>query len=476
MKPKKKVLKTLRFRLIISIPTIITLFTIASGYMVLVLSGKITIIGERVIVPDWVPGMSLFLMGLIALIGGLLLAYAITKPLKKMALVAEDMIPDMLTPIKAADEVQWLSLLFDGMIISLNQFIKDHQILDNLPEGLITFDVQGKIAEVNRVAEKILGISWAGMKDKSYREVLPDIPENRALLKMLGKCIKNGNTFSDREISVSFQQGEVLYLWTSIYPLKQKNNLTGAVLNIKSMNEIDSIRKRIQQTEQLALVGSLAAGMAHEIRNPLGSIRGLTELIHQTLTPEDKRRVYTDNIIKEIDRLNRLVEELFSFAHAPNLSPETGDINRIVEEVLSFTQYKFPNNHITINARYNPTLPQVWGDRDKLREAFLNILLNAFQSTPEGRSISVFTEFESPSTIVVGFANTGTYIPIAEREKIFLPFFTTRGKGTGLGLPITQQIVSSHHGKIEVESDLESGTIFRIKLPIDYRNTENLAR
>ena len=455
--------------MIISIPTILTLFTVASGYMMLVLSGKTIIFDEGMNVPDWVAGISLFLMGLVALIGGILLAYAITKPLKKMSLLAEDMIPDMLNPMKPANEVQWLSFLFDRMIISLNQFIKDKQILDNLSEGLITFDEQGKVANVNKVAEKILGVSWAEIKDKSYREALPIIPKNRALIKMLDQCIKNGNTFLDQEISVSFQKGEVLYLWVSIYPSQQKNNRTGTVLNIKSMHEIDSIRKRIQQTEQLALVGSLAAGMAHEIRNPLGSIRGLTEIIQQTMTPEDKRRVHTDNIIKEIDRLNRLVEELFSFAHAPNLRPETDDINRIVREVLSFVQYKFPNNHRTIRERYNPALPQVWGDQEKLREAFINILLNAFQSTPEGGSISVFTEFESPTTIVVGFANTGAYIPPAEREKIFLPFYTTREQGTGLGLPITQQIVLFHHGKIEVESDPESGTIFRVKLPIDYR-------
>jgi len=469
MKPEKKIFKTLRFRLIISIPTIITLFTVASGYLALVLSGRKSITGGIVIGPEWLPEVGVFIMGIVALIGGIVLAYSITKPLKKMILVAEDMIADKITPIKAADEIELLSFIFDRTVVSFNQFIKDHQILDNLPEGMITFDVQGKVATFNKVAKKILGSPCAGMKDKFYREVLPDIPENRALLEMLDQCLKDGMIFSAREISVSFQQGEAMHLWASIYPLKQGNNLTGAVLNIKDLNEIDSIQKRIQQTEQLTRLGSLAAGMAHEIRNPLGSLRGLTELIQQDLTPGDKRRGYTDSILKEIDRLNRLVEDLFSFAYAHHLSTETADINRIVREALSFAQYEFPKKNIKVNERYNSNLPQVLGDQEKLREAFLNILLNAFQTTPEGESVSVFTESESPSTIVVGFANTGTYIPPAERENIFRPFFTTREQGTGLGLPIAQQIVSVHHGKIEVESDPEYGTTFRIKLPPDYR-------
>jgi two-component system nitrogen regulation sensor histidine kinase GlnL len=233
---------------------------------------------------------------------------------------------------------------------------------------------------------------------------------------------------------------------------------------------------------RLASLGSLVAGLAHEIRNPLGSLKGFTQLLDEELPEDDKKREYTEVILKEIDRLNKVVEELLSFAHPTTADFETRDINEIVREALVLAQATFHNRAIEVVERYDPTLPKVVVEHHRLVQAILNILNNAFEATPDHGRIVVETRVAqngntivsdqgsaAARSVVIDFFNSGSSLSFEEAQRMFDPFYTTKDKGTGLGLAIAQQVATAHGGSLtvfhEAEVETQEGVTFRMELP-----------
>jgi signal transduction histidine kinase len=204
--------------------------------------------------------------------------------------------------------------------------------------------------------------------------------------------------------------------------------------------------------------------MAHEIRNPLGSIRGTAEILQDGIDPADKRYEFTRILIKEVDRLNRVVEDFLRFARPAPVERGRFDVNEALREVLTLTRQPALKNavHTELAAGAVPPLP---GDREQLKQAFLNLVLNALQAMHEGGTLVIGTEMDA-GQLRIRFADTGQGIPKENLERIFNPFFTTRQEGTGLGLAITHRIVQGHGGRIEVQSVLGEGTTFTVVLPL----------
>jgi len=230
----------------------------------------------------------------------------------------------------------------------------------------------------------------------------------------------------------------------------------------------------IQRADRMASIGELASGIAHEIRNPLAGIQGAIQILANDFSKEDPRKQVTDEIQKQIYKLERLVKDLLNFAKPVPKNYLPTDINQLVDKVLSFfmTQ-RGRSEDFKIEKRFVSSLPKTMIDPSSMEQAFLNIILNAQKAMPKGGTFTVSTvvlprrkdDGKEVQEVQVIFEDTGFGIPGENLPKIFNPFFSTRSDGTGLGLSITKNIVEQHGGKIEVESQVNVGTKFIITLP-----------
>ena len=226
------------------------------------------------------------------------------------------------------------------------------------------------------------------------------------------------------------------------------------------------IEEQLRRADRLTALGELAAGMAHEFRNPLGSIRGTAEILQDGIDPADPRAEFARILVKEVDRLNRVVQDFLDFARpasAEERCSECIDVNEALREILLLTQQ--PASKSGVDVRLDAGgLPLLSGHREQLKQAFLNLILNALQAMPAGGSLTVTTAVEE-ADVRIDFADTGQGIAPADLPRIFNPFFTTRRDGTGLGLAITHRIVQGHGGRIDVASRVGEGTTITLRLP-----------
>lgn len=229
-------------------------------------------------------------------------------------------------------------------------------------------------------------------------------------------------------------------------------------------DQILEIEEQLRRADRLSALGELSAGMAHEIGNPLGSIKGTAEILRDAFPPEDKRREFTTILIKEVDRLGGVVRDFLRFAKPAPVGLGSFDVNEALREVLLLTRQQTLKNRVETLFESGQVAP-VAGDAEKVKQAFLNLVLNGIQAMAEGGTLTVSTR-TTDGQAEIRIADTGQGIAAGDLERIFNPFFTTRQEGTGLGLAITHRIVEGHGGKIEVESEIGRGTQFVMHLPL----------
>ncbi|MCX5823430.1 MAG: ATP-binding protein [Deltaproteobacteria bacterium] len=257
------------------------------------------------------------------------------------------------------------------------------------------------------------------------------------------------------------------------YRIKGLHDEFGEVAN--SFNEMaDSLKKQMQEmqrTEQLRISGEMAAGLAHEIRNPLAGMKVSIEVLLSELDIEERDREVLQKIIEQIRHLELLMKNLLNYARPVAAQPTHVDVNKILEKTVYFVE-KHPsfisgNPRKHIIREFDQHLPEIFGDPQQLQQIFLNILLNAAEAIPEGGKITVKTCHDgNAKTVAIEICDTGKGIPAELMEKIFQPFFTTKGKGTGLGLAVSKRIVEEHGGNISVSNNVSGGVTFTITLPV----------
>lgn len=229
-------------------------------------------------------------------------------------------------------------------------------------------------------------------------------------------------------------------------------------------DQILEIEEQLRRADRLSTLGELSAELAHEIRNPLGSIRGTAEILKDDVRPDDPRHEFAEILIKEVDRLNRVLEDFLRFARQAPLERGRFDLNAVVREVLDLSRRQAERSRVEVLVNL-AELPQLTGDGGQIRQALLNLVLNALQVMPAGGRLTVTTRL-TDALAEVAVADTGPGIPDGEQERIFKTFVTTRPDGTGLGLPISQRIVASHGGRIAVASVPGAGATFTVTLPL----------
>jgi two-component system sensor histidine kinase HydH len=336
-------------------------------------------------------------------------------------------------------------------------------VVESMADGLISMDRDGRIVTLNRQALQILGSSRELLEGRRIADVLGE-----RVGEILGSAEREG-AVREREIDVRRDPDGMIPLSLSAAPLKdEKGREMGSVLLIKDLREIRDLQGRVRRSERLASLGRLAAGVAHEIRNPLSSIRGFAQYFVKRFHGQPEEEGYASVMVKEVDRLNRVITELLDFAGPKEPRREPQSLADIADHALKLLAPDLTARNVAVFREYEPDLPAVSVDRDQISQVFLNLLLNAIESMDGGGEIRLaLRRYGPPPAVLAAIADTGAGIPADDLEKVFEPFFSRKRKGSGLGLAIVHQIIESHRGEIRVESRQGKGTTFRIKLPVD---------
>ena len=235
-------------------------------------------------------------------------------------------------------------------------------------------------------------------------------------------------------------------------------------------DQIIEIEEQLRRADRLSALGELSAGMAHEIRNPLGSIRGTAEILRDGVAPDDPKQEFAEILVREVDRLNRVLEDFLRFARPDPVEVGRFVLQHVIGDVLDLTRQQAVRNNVDVAAELGDEI-EIPGQGEQVKQAFLNLVLNALQAMPNGGALEVSLRV-LPQEVQVLFSDSGPGIAPEDRERIFNPFVTTRNSGTGLGLAITQRIIQGHGGRIMLDSRPGEGACFTVCLPRSQQEME----
>jgi two-component system sensor histidine kinase HydH len=336
-------------------------------------------------------------------------------------------------------------------------------VVDSMVNGLISLDTEGKIVTMNRQAYHILDIPQQNQvegKALGHVMTIQDID--------ISEVLATGERIIEQEIMCTTSSQATLPLSLSASTLTDDDgNHLGTVLLFRDLSDVKTLQEQIKRAERLASLGKLAAGIAHEIRNPLGALKGFLQYFQRKLSLQDQDKTYLTVMMKEVDRLNAVISNLLDFARPKDPVLEPCDIGSLIHHVLTLTKSDVQAKEIDLSLNIAEELPQVRLDRDQMTQVLLNILLNAIQVMEAGGQISIGAKIQSETNqLEIAISDNGKGISADDLPRIFDPFFTTKKRGAGLGLAIAHTIIENHHGEITVESEEGKGSTFRIRLPI----------
>jgi PAS domain S-box-containing protein len=368
----------------------------------------------------------------------------------------------------------FLGLLLIGIVI-INQsyFVLDRSykeiktltgnVLEAMHSAVVAVDEEGRIVMLNPLAEDLFGISRDHAINRDYNSIFPGDP---CLLK---RALEEKRT--TREVETEFRtlsgEDKTLIIGTSCL-FDEERRFRGAVAVVHDITELKKYEEEAKRAERLSALGNLAAGVAHEIRNPLNAISITAQRLKSEFEPQKDQGEYsafTQVILHEIKRLDGIINQFLSLAKAQKLNLAPVDMDGFLNEVTNLAEIEAKERKIEVR-RAIENLPEILVDSGELKKALLNIMLNGIQAMPSSGELSVRSYLDdSQANIVIEIRDSGVGISKEKLSKIFQPYFSTREKGTGLGLSIAYRIISDHKGKIEVKSEVDKGTLFVIKLP-----------
>jgi len=361
------------------------------------------------------------------------------------------------------DELGALDAVVGRLTLSMDQFVRDSDILSRLPEGMLLLLPTDELLSFNATAEILLGLPlerFRGVPILSPAGVFPLAKGNEALARLLGEATARQHSAHMSEVSATSATDQPLLLEVTLQHREWGSDSTAVVLLLRDASEKQRIREEIRRADQLALLGGMAARVAHQIRTPLSTIRGLLELLQADLALEGSSKDYMERIIQAVDRQDRLVENLLTLSNPDPESCQAVSIPALMEDVLDMLP---PDPRVSVSSA--AALAPAWGDAFRLSEVFTNLIQNALEAAPVNGLVDVRMEPGAPGRVRVSIRNTGEGIAEELRDRIFQPFFTTKSRGTGLGLPIARQIVEAHHGNLSLTSDGVSEATFVVDLP-----------
>ncbi len=356
-----------------------------------------------------------------------------------------------------------------------NAKIYNETLLEKLTSGVIAVGTDERITVFNNEAGQIIGIDPNEMVDAS----LDDLP--RSLAEQLRETLNTGENRVDREIVLRFDdEAVVVRASTSVFH-GQEQEMLGALLVLTDVTSIKRLELQIRRSDRLASLGTLSAGMAHEIKNPLVSIKTFAQLLPERYQDSDFRETFSNLIGHEIERIDSLVNQLLRFARPAKPVLKPMHVHEILEKSLRLVDHRLQQKQVKLSRFFDANVDTIRADSDQLEQVFLNFFINAMDAMKNGGELSVATEIrtddqwgsgtaspngDTAEVLCVTIRDTGEGIRSEDIAHVFDPFFTTKDYGTGLGLSVVHGIIQEHGGQIEVESELQKGTAFHIMLPL----------
>jgi PAS domain S-box-containing protein len=336
------------------------------------------------------------------------------------------------------------------------------EVTRNMPAGLVVVNALGNISSANPAAEQVLGIRGLGFR--RYSEVLGEKSE---LTRLIGECLAKGSIFRREQVKHEEPSGDSRLLGVTISPIRKgTEKINGAICLITDLTELAALQQQVQLKENLAALGELSAGIAHEFKNALATISGYAQMISaETVTGEVADSA--ERILEQTRNITHVVTEFLKYARPLAISSEPVALEGVVERVVAEVAEAMPQ----IRIRYEGPIGSVAGDEGLLRQALLNLARNAAEasvgSANGGRVLlrGEVARHEETYTQRITIFDNGAGITPGNLPKLFRPFFTTKAKGTGLGLAVVQKIIVQHGGRVEARNRPEGGAAFIVTLP-----------
>jgi len=350
-------------------------------------------------------------------------------------------------------------------------------VLAGLPDAVIAVDDALRVVFWNAAAEALTGRSSRRAEGRSLKELLPP---DASLTRHLAETVRTGESRGEGETTILTPDGHTIPVSIVTAPLFDHGGTVGAAVAVlRDISRIRELEAEVRRGETLAAAGRMAVGLAHEIRNPLGAIRGAVQLLARELSPGSRFGEYTQVLIQEVDRVNRIIEQLLDLARPVQLRTGPLNLHQLLERVALLAAEGALAQGVTIVRRYDPSLPPILGDEDRLVQVFHNLVRNALDAMKGGGRLTLTTRISlSPvfakmdlgagqrSMVEVQVTDEGTGIPARVQAKVFDPFFTTKERGLGLGLALCHRILEEHKGAVRIDSVEGRGTTVTCFLPI----------
>ncbi|MEY2496906.1 MAG: hypothetical protein QOD12_462 [Verrucomicrobiota bacterium] len=356
-----------------------------------------------------------------------------------------------------------------------NAKIYNEILLQNLTTGVIAADADGRITVFNKEAGQITGAKSEELLDRP----VDDLPAS--LGELVRETLRSGERQEDRELILEAEEGSVVVRASSSVFHGQQGEMLGVLVVLTDITALKRLELQIRRSDRLASLGTLSAGMAHEIKNPLVSIKTFAQLLPERYQDSDFRETFSNLIGHEIDRIDSLVNQLLRFARPAKPVLQPMHVHSVLEKSLQLLGHRLYQKEIKLTRSWRADVDTIRADADQLEQVFLNFFLNAMDAMKRGGEMIVSTEIRPADEWVAAISGTngdvheilritirdnGEGIKSEDIPHVFDPFFTTKDYGTGLGLSVVHGIIQEHGGQIEVESELAKGTSFHILLPL----------
>jgi len=360
-------------------------------------------------------------------------------------------------------------------------------ILRSMTDGLITTDATGKMSLVNEAACRLFGFKREELVGRPVEMLLSEPARRQWSWPAVSRQVRRHGSLREIELAWRHREGTPIPVGVTVSAMRDnRGELMGAVFVVRDLREakrrtaelrakareleranaeLRQLQAELIQAAKMSSLGRLAAGVAHELNNPLGGIMLYSDLLLESMPPDAPERRNVEKIAQQTARCRRIVQDLLDFARPAKATCRPVDVNAVLRATLNIVEGQELFHNIKVRWDLAEGLPVLLGDRDQLRQAFLNVVLNAVEAMDGTGTLSISTRpGERPGTVQVTISDTGKGIPEEHLDKLFEPFFTTKEGGTGLGLPITYGIVERHGGSMRVESQPGKGTSFHICL------------
>jgi len=340
------------------------------------------------------------------------------------------------------------------------------RILAGMPDGVLVLGPTALVQTVNEAAERIFGFTREEVAGRHYIEVFEGFKGVRDALDRIYDDPAAANTL---ETGISRPGAEPIpaaITWSAL--TSESDGSRTIIVNIQDLTDVKRIERQLRRSQRLAALGTMAAGVAHEVRNPLGGIRGASQLLARETAGNEKITEFLDVIVREVDRLDGAVEQLLDLARPTEVEMAPTGVADVIARALAVVRSQLDAAGVRVEENHSAGSARISGNAGRLTQVFLNLFLNAMQAMPDGGTLSIETREEKTEgmpAVVVEVSDTGQGMSRQTLEHIFMPFYSDRESGTGLGLAISHRIIEEHDGSIDVTSEPGKGATFTISLP-----------